>query len=584
MKKTIREFFSGKKLVIPSYQRDYAWTQKNVDDLFNDIEESLQANDKHYFGTFILFQTGESPFSVVDGQQRLTTITMLLHALISVLNNVELQQEYKSTYISNLREGTKFCVLGANEDFFQKLMNGSPVTPETEGQERLQKGNKRIRDRVAALNKFGGQDLIGKWLKCIEKLDVLEFIESDEGKAIRMFQSINDRGMPLSKMDIIKSLLVYYSNRYLNGSLDSQIANKFGDIFRSFSKIKKIAKKVGYEVTHINRNDFTEDDILRYHYLSFNCSNLVMKNGDYWATAQAIVDNFLKPNLKDCSWDTQRLQEFIQNYVSDLLLFFQGLEFFINALQTDKQSYLLWVEQGLSATLYPLVIRLRLMGYEQETSIHDPRTLLQLIELVDMRVFKVGGFKREASIYDITTELSQGASVDSIAEKLLNYCNTNVSNSLMRSRLINEDIYKNPADRRILLHIEELIRQPPNLLNIGDLSAIKSGCSIEHILPQDHNDSFNVNDLGFVDDADYLLHRHRLGNLVLLESGINSTCLNHAIYEKMTAPNCYPKSTMNAVQHISATAITRGCPFFDKKTLNERSELMAEAIMERWWV
>ena len=51
---TIEQFFTGKTLVIPAYQRDYAWTTSNIDDLFEDIEEAMELGGGHYLGTFIL--------------------------------------------------------------------------------------------------------------------------------------------------------------------------------------------------------------------------------------------------------------------------------------------------------------------------------------------------------------------------------------------------------------------------------------------------------------------------------------------------------------------------------------------------
>ena len=94
---------------------------------------------------------------------------------------------------------------------------------------------------------------------------MLEFVEPNEGKAIRMFQAVNDRGVPLAKMDIVKSLLVYYSNRYLGGDLDELVAEEFGKAFRSFSRIKRLAGAAGYKIRQIDRDTFREDDVLRYH-------------------------------------------------------------------------------------------------------------------------------------------------------------------------------------------------------------------------------------------------------------------------------------------------------------------------------
>ena len=77
---TLEKFFTGKYFKIPAYQRDYAWSIDNIDDLFEDIIESIETNTAHYIGTFILSQKdGEESYYVVDGQQRLKTLLFFYH-------------------------------------------------------------------------------------------------------------------------------------------------------------------------------------------------------------------------------------------------------------------------------------------------------------------------------------------------------------------------------------------------------------------------------------------------------------------------------------------------------------------------
>lgn len=288
MSKTIETFFTGKNLVVPSYQRDYAWKQRNIDELFSDIEEALEVGKQgrqssHYLGTFILSQKEKAPSEpvyVVDGQQRLTTLTMVLDALIDSLENPDIRSVMRSRYIQDPLTGHKFQVLGENEDFFKAMLAKENPIPDSAGQTRLKEAYQHIRLRVQNLVEQGGQPLILQWFTTLTKMEVLEFIEGDEGKAIRMFQTVNDRGVPLAKMDIVKSLLVYYSNRYLEGALDQHIAKQFGNAFRSFNKVKTKANEPGYQVRHIDRDSFREDDVLRYHYFAFDATPFI--SGGWW--------------------------------------------------------------------------------------------------------------------------------------------------------------------------------------------------------------------------------------------------------------------------------------------------------------
>lgn len=582
---TIENFFTGKTLVIPSYQRDYAWKERNVDDLFDDVEEALESDGGHYLGTFILSQPDRSgPLQVVDGQQRLTTLTMLLEALTGALDQADLQKHYRNVFIENPVHGAKFRVLGDNEAFFRDLLAGHPPAPNSDGQERLLRAFQWIRQRVNALRASGGQEVIKKWLLCISKMEVLEFIEPNEGKAIRMFQSVNDRGVPLSRMDIVKSLLVYYSNRYLSAALDGHIAQQFGRAYRSFSRIKQLAALDGYKIRQIDRDLFREDDVLRYHYLAFDGSALgTPAGGDYSATSETVLDSFLKRVLPQLRGDKAKLSTFIKTYTDDLTAFFGALEQLIEATRSDRAAYLLWVLQDLSATLYPLVIRLHLLGRTGSCPSNDPRTLLQLIELTDLRVFKLRGTNPQADIFRITRELAR-SSVDEVAADLLSFCQRFMPDALMESRLVDEEMYRNPALPRMLLQEEDEARLAVSAvpLDLPSLAALNGGgLTVEHILPQDPDNSFNVAGYGFASDDDYAQFKHRFGNLVLLEGSINSACNNRTVEAKMSAANLYKASSLCAVQAVSASCAGAGQKF-DRAFLSIRSKSLAAMVKRRW--
>ena len=582
---TIEQFFTGKSLVIPGYQRDYAWTERNADDLFSDVAEALEGPGGHYLGTFILSQKDGNkaePVYVVDGQQRLTTLTMLLHALIDAVEDEAIRQHYRNTFIHHPVNGPKFRVLGANETFFREVLNNRRPTPETDGQERLLKVNIWIRQRVLAMRSEGGQTRIQQWLRGISELQVLEFIESNEGKAIRMFQSVNDRGVPLGKMDIVKSLLVYYSNRYLKGGLDKHVAESFGSAFRSFNHIKRLAKKAdGYQVRHIDRETFSEDDVLRYHYFAFDDAAFGRKAGaDYNATAQQVL-NYLKRELDRLRGTPDALKAFISAYTDDLASFFVGLEALLEATRTNKRVYLLLVSQDLAATLYPLLIRLHLKGWlMQKDSDNAGRTLVELLELVDLRVFKLRGTNPQAGIALITRELPK-CSVQQVAQNLLNFCQQWMPDALMTSRLLADEMYRHPGLQRILLEAEEQARSALQLpeLSIAELNALtKEGLSVEHILPQEPN--FDVTTYGFANNDEYLQHIHRLGNLLLLEQPINSACSNSTVEQKITAPNLYHASSLRSVGELAARHA--GQPSYQKDSLNIRGQALAQLVAARW--
>lgn len=93
----------------------------------------------------------------------------------------------------------------------------------------------------------------------------------------------------------------------MEGALDQHIAKQFGNAFRSFNKVKTKANESGYQVRHVDRDSFREDNVLRYHYFAFNATPFgVEAGGDYNATSESVLESFLKPALQAINWRTSR--------------------------------------------------------------------------------------------------------------------------------------------------------------------------------------------------------------------------------------------------------------------------------------
>ncbi|MDD2212617.1 MAG: DUF262 domain-containing protein [Clostridia bacterium] len=371
-------FFTGKYFRIPSYQRDYAWDIQNIDDLFDDIFEAMETNVGHYIGTFILSQNREENcYDVVDGQQRLTTLTMILNSIIEKLSSDTDRIINKDRFIlSNSSKRWKLELLGDNNNFFKQLLDGQSVEPINKSQKLLKNAYNHIQWRVQEIKNSNKEN---EFLEFVKQLEVMEFIESNAGKAIRIFQTVNDRGKLLSNVDKAKSLLIYYSNRLLNGKYDDIINNSFGEIYHYYNDIKELGEKYGINL--INQRNFSEDSIMRYHFIAF-------PNGkyDYNATASYVLDVFLKNILKERKHDSAELETFITEYIGDLTLFFKSLLDIVKKIQTSEKYYKIFSILGLSALLYPLIIRLETRGLLDKNTTTKNLTFLDLIEIADVRV------------------------------------------------------------------------------------------------------------------------------------------------------------------------------------------------------
>lgn len=232
---------------IPNYQRDYAWGSDQFNDLWEDLKENVKVVEEkglsdesgHFLGTIVIAPHGSyNTYDLIDGQQRMTTIFMLLTALIE--RSAE-KDELKPRYL--IEKGKlRFQVIEKNQDFFTKLLGyaGSSHIPQelreqahTKGQKNLCEVFKKILSSVNL-----PQDKINLYIDTLLAMQLIVFKESNAGQAIRTFQSVNDRGVPLKTFDKLKSLLIYYSNRYCDARLDDKINDLFGEIFEYSARIE----------------------------------------------------------------------------------------------------------------------------------------------------------------------------------------------------------------------------------------------------------------------------------------------------------------------------------------------------------
>ena len=270
----VAKVFGRDKFSIPQYQRDYAWKRQNFVDLWEDLEEAIESKDSqgHFLGTIVVAPNKENSqiFDIIDGQQRTTTIFMLLYALICKSENKE---NLKTKFLLDEGGKLKLEVAPQNQEFFEKLLNQAEEghntelknEADTQGKKNLYEVFQSILDKVANFDSNKAK----VYIESLEAMILMWLEEQNSGRAIRTFQSVNDRGVPLNLLDKLKSLLIYYSNRYCKGDLDEKINNDFGDIFKIFLQIEEHKY-----ISSIGNQQFSESDIFRYHAGSIKFDNV----------------------------------------------------------------------------------------------------------------------------------------------------------------------------------------------------------------------------------------------------------------------------------------------------------------------
>lgn len=227
--KTIMLLFSDKKsdFLIPDYQRPYAWEEVQCQTLWDDIftfafpdnnSDNFDSNEEYFLGSIVTFENDRNKKEVIDGQQRLTTLMLLLRAFYAKFGNMQ-DENSKST-----RERIAQCLWKTNE-FGKPNLNilkiDSEVATDDEKEEFLEilkTGivNKDQKSNYAKNYRFF-QEKIDTFLseypsyfaylpaRILSNCILLPIEAESQDTALRIFSTLNDRGLPLSDADIFKA-------------------------------------------------------------------------------------------------------------------------------------------------------------------------------------------------------------------------------------------------------------------------------------------------------------------------------------------------------------------------------------------
>ncbi|MBP5398767.1 MAG: DUF262 domain-containing protein [Bacteroidales bacterium] len=563
----ITDLFNDRYFEIPRYQRGYAWEKQHIRELFDDIKEAIDSNSSHYIGTVVLSKCATDPkkFFVVDGQQRLTTITLLIAQLLQNIKDSDTRIYQKMHYI---KKGSQYSLKPLERDvqLFQQLLDGDmSATPQNKSQRFMLEAVEEMKFQIANI-----QDP-EQFLDAIGNLEIMEFIENSEGDAIRIFQTVNDRGKSLSNMEKIKSLLIYFSNKYLDKKYDDSINAVFSDIFELYDSIKyNGGDRIGINL--IKRQNFTEDNILSYHYVTYFSDN-------YEPSAEYVLKTIKQrlTEIRKGSDFKDAMASFINQYIESLKSFFTNLNEIISRVGTETKYYKLFVILNLSATLYPLIVKLQEKGV-LEKDLVGPRFLgkkfFDLVELIDVRVYKTRGTDPKADIVKFVSSINGRSDIE--IQNWLLWFNTRWMSKEQFNASLSVNIYPNAALPYIFVDYCETIRE--NEYTLEDLQKIVSTIpTIEHVLSQ--TPDFKPESLGFEDMEEFVSYEHRLGNLSILEKTLNSTVQKKVPLLKVGLG--YDKSCFEMTKKLASYITSKQT--FAKQDVIDRTDELKEYCVKRWW-
>ena len=215
---------NGKSYSVPRFQRDYSWQADQWDELWQDIAKMRERRQQHFMGYLVLQSRDGKHHRIIDGQQRITTITMLIVAALSRLgklieesndaeNNSQRLASYKSTYLGvfdevTLRTRPKLVLNRHNKSHFEQIINNYSV-PRVRG---ITATNRHLNKALEFFQKkfadFDGERLAELINSVADNLVFSSITTMDDINAYVVFETLNARGVHLSAPDLLKNYLL----------------------------------------------------------------------------------------------------------------------------------------------------------------------------------------------------------------------------------------------------------------------------------------------------------------------------------------------------------------------------------------
>ena len=547
----------GSQYVIPAYQRNYTWTAgKEVRQLLDDLKEVLKGNYKqHFIGIMIYLERSLNPFvrerSIIDGQQRLTTIFLTLYAIKHLMKERGLAAEaeqLENTYLINLTNKDikyKLKPLVSDDTVYKQIVSGD-FDAITATDSNVFKNYNYIKEQLAELaNRYALTEII----EAINKLYLVCVPVTEEDYPQRIFESINATGAKLTASDLIRNYILMpipsetqdeYYTRYWKKleTLVSDDSKKQEAFFRFFIMAKNLAVVNKNAVYYAFTSWYKANDV------GLGVEGIFKEVVDYASYYNAVYVR----NVEDLEDDIQKPVKEFRSILSDMpapLL----MEFF--ALHSKKDAA---GKPLLSANAFGQIVtilnaylmRRSLAGMDtSDISRYFPTLLKDVLAECD------GNYENVVEVFK------------------KNLVNRNRGNSqqmpddkTMCDRIINANMYNLRVWLQIFFRKLELKDNPAPV----DFSKL----SIEHLMPQTPTTDWYAA-LG-IDKETYERNVHRLGNLALAAKPDNSK-MGNKVWE-------YKNKILSSTSHLKMNQVILAKEKWTIEDIEERTKDLIKTIIE----
>lgn len=524
---------------VPVYQRNYDWTNIQCEKLFQDIVKAYKADCQHFTGTIVYIDdvnggSGLNEVLIIDGQQRITTVYILLKALYDAANGVStlVADEIEEVMFNrHCEEKYKVKLKPVKSDNTQLILLIKDKKDEMDRNSNVYKNYVLFQDLINATLKAGLE--LNDILNGIKKLEVVEIIldKSKGDEPQKIFESINSTGLELSLADLTRNYLL----------MDDENQDELYEEYWL-----RIEKNVGYK----NLGDFV------INYLNSEIPGSVNSKNAY---------RLFKAHCENNSLSHVTVLERMRNtskyygaFIGEIHCYSHKITRYLNAFNIIKQT-----------TILPLLFKIfddyELNRINEEILCNVLNYLLTYLVRTNACEINKNMAKFMKSLYARVI----GTDYDNYFEKFVIFLNDTRSNDRMptdkefEDSLIYKQLYKKNICKYLLSVIENSSKEHIDVSNL----------TIEHILPQKENAAVWKKEVGDDYSNVYEVYLHTLGNLTI--TGHNSELGTKAFAEKKKIIQENSKANILNKDVISAER-------WNEDTIQKRANRLAQILIKEF--
>ena len=545
------QFIQGnKQFVIPIYQRTYSWTQKQCKQLWEDIirvatNEEINA---HFIGSIVYIEGGIYQVStipkllVIDGQQRLTTLSLLLVALAMKIeesnerSDVSKEEIVSYFLLNKLKEGElryKLILTQSDEDTLKRLVEGRELPPEPSQRiiENYEYFEKQIENSNTPLATI---------YRGLSKLVVVDVsLDRTQDNPQLIFESLNSTGLDLSQADLIRNYIL------MDQEQEQQIR-----LYQDFWF--PMEQSFGY-------SDYTRHfDRFMRDYLTIKNNGVIPKIGEVYQEFKAYVSDHPETEIEKIIQDILKYSKHFTK-----LAFQKGVDSEIRNILFDINSLRVDVA-------YPFLMQ---VFEEYSNEVITRKELIEILKLVETYVLRrvICGIPTNSlnkTFANLNKEIDREEFLESVNVAFLikDSYRRLPTNEEFRQEFIIKDIYNLRTRNYLLRKLENYNRKEP--VEIEEYT-------IEHILPQDENLSEEwQRELGDEYQAVQERYLHTIGNLTL--TGYNSELSNRPFKEKQNMVGGFADSPVRLNRMLASLDI------WNEEKIKERADELSKLALQIW--